>query len=69
MTIDRTPENARKEDPPDPGASPTLKTDPPDISQDSTKKTAKSVAHSVLSSSPSLNRFKERLSLHKKPTP
>ena len=39
MTIDRTPENAPKEDPPELGSSPTLKkTDPPDISLDSTKK-------------------------------
>ena len=66
MTVERTPENAPKEDPPDLGSSPTLKTtDPPDISLDSTKKTAKSVATSVLTGSPSFHKIKERLSQRK----
>ena len=57
--------NVPKEDPPDLGSSPILKTtDPPDP-LDSTKNTAKNVATLVLTGSPSFHKIKERLSQRK----
>ena len=64
MTVERSPENV-KQDPPDLGASPVLKTtDPPDPS-DSTKNIAKSTASSVLTDSPSFHKIREKLSKRK----